>query len=337
MSGEKAAPTAAAGTPAASAAPNVAAVAAAAETAKPGAAKPSAPGAAPAAGAKPVEQRPEEPPARSWAALDQQEQRQRREREADAKSREAWNKEKATAIEGASKSTLESIRKRIADGEIDAVASELGLDYKAWTTRRIAGLGKKPGAPGAASAAPQSAAEMEKAIADGVARELSKREEESKKTREVDEAKLWTEQWAGFTAYIKPKAEQYELLSAEVEQDPQHVESVLREMSRRGQMTYDQAAEAYEGYLVDKARKLMQLPKVKALLAPATKPDESDRPRAQPGQEQQTGDTPRTLTNAHAASSSGPETKRGNPNSKIARIAAQRDAEKEMYRRASRR
>lgn len=296
---------------------------------------PEPPKAAPKAGEKPGEPaKPETPPARSWAALQAAEQRQRKEREALAAERAALAKEREQAIASSSSAALETFKQKIAKGDYEEVAKELGLDYKAWTTARINQLRAQGKTPGAAQA--QTTIDVEKQIRDGIAAEMKRRDEEAAKAREENETKQWSTQWSGFVTAVKGKPEGYELLAAEIETDAGHVEAVLKEMSRQaGSLTYDEAARLYEAHLVDRARRLVQIPKVKALYAPEpaspAKPAEQTGPRVEQGQAN--GDVPRTITNALAATSAGAGSTPGKKLSKQQALKARLEKEAALFRR----
>lgn len=275
---------------------------------------------------KAPEQKPE-PRADSWAKLAQGEKRIKEDGARLKAEREAWEAEKKSAIEAASKSALAAYRERIAKGEYDEALAEIGVDYVAWSKARIAKMGKQ-------QPAIQGPPDVKKLVAE----ELAKRDEEAKKAAEAASSQAWSKAWSTFQDTVKSTASTNELLALELADNPGTVEQTLRIIaSQAPHLTFEQAAERYEAYLVDRTKKLLQTSKVRALYVPppaeAAKPAETVSPRAGTGQKADEGG-PRTLTNALAAEPSSHREEVVSGKSRTAQIRAEREEARRREGRA---
>lgn len=302
-------PAAATPAPAAPAAPAAPPTAPPAEAAKPGAAPPPPPA------EKPAEK---DPAASAFARLAASERALKAERAKLEEERKAFLAERTKTAAG-----VDSLKAKVQAGDYDAVAKELGLSYKEWSKRLIEQGSKKPSAP--------EPVDVAKVVDERVREIVAQQQAEQ-------ESRMWGAAWTAFGELVTPEASGYDLLRAEIGDNPELVEQTLKEMARLDpRLDLKGAAERYEAHLLDQLKRRSQIGKVKALFAPEpvtpAKKEEKQAPREGTGSA--VSDAPRspTLTNSLAATPASGRDQTPRPDSPVSRVRAKREAEKDAERR----
>lgn len=225
---------------------------------------------------------PEKPTADAWATLRRAEERLRRQSEehrAAVKAAEA----RAAALEARQKEIDELAKRydRSSYGSLAEYAKAHGIDYDELTVEmlnREGGGSQKPRVDPAVEELRRELAELKAA-----------REEEQRTREERAASERWGAVMSTLEQHIAPPTDgehAFELLHLEMSTNRDFVDATLREMAKESPtLTVQQAAEAFEAYLLNQTKSRLGLSKVRALLPSEGEPTPSNAPQAKPGDE----------------------------------------------------
>jgi hypothetical protein len=282
-------------------------------------AKPPAEAAKPAEAAEPAKAAPAPPRAQDWAKLSAEEKRNRK-RADELAAREREIAERAKALD-----EIAGLKTRAKAGDPEAIArlvDEFGIDYDKLTQYHLRGRKVDP--------------------TEKTARELAELKAQLEREREEAAQRAESESWqatiGAFRSHVtKESADDFPLLSGEIEADPDLIDATLKSMAKaEPSLTIRDAALRMERYFREQTeRRAARLPKPTAPQAsPTPETSSQDTPRDQRTGRFARGDGPRTrLTNDLAAERAAPP-KGKEPGRKLTQ--RERDLEeRERIRRAA--